>query len=221
MHKLQSFCRKVKNHFFPAQKTAFEKTVELWNEDHGDTALRLTYPLKSESIVWDVGGYEGQWASDLFSKYQPVIHVFEPVSSFAKEIADRFLYNKKITVHPYGLSDQEITLPITVTNDRSSMYIEGTETEEVPLRKGSEVFRELLTDRIALMKINIEGGEYALLEDLIVSGIIDRIDNIQVQFHSFVPNATERMEAIQRKLRETHTQTYTYPFVWENWQKKS
>ena len=36
----------------------------------------------------------------------------------------------------------------------------------------------------ALMKINIEGGEFELLERLLETRLISRIENIQVQFHN-------------------------------------
>ena len=75
-------------------------------------------------------------------------------------------------------------------------------------------------ERIDLMKINIEGGEYDLLEHLIKTGWIDKIINIQVQFHDFVENAEARMLAIQNDLAKTHELTYQYKFVWENWRLK-
>jgi len=73
---------------------------------------------------------------------------------------------------------------------------------------------------VHFMKINIEGGEYDLLEHLLESGFISSITNIQVQFHDFVPNAEVQMNKIQHELSKTHSLTYQYPFVWENWQKK-
>ena len=71
------------------------------------------------------------------------------------------------------------------------------------------------------MKINIEGGEYDLLDRLITTGLVGKIDNIQVQFHEFVPNAKERMQNIQKKLSKTHTPTYQYEFIWENWKRNN
>ena len=68
------------------------------------------------------------------------------------------------------------------------------------------------------MKVNIEGGEYDLLEGLIENGLTARIRNIQVQFHDFVPNAYERMKNIQLSLSKTHKITYQFEFVWENWE---
>ena len=72
-----------------------------------------------------------------------------------------------------------------------------------------------------MIKVNIEGGEYDLLEFLIDSNYIEIIDNIQVQFHDFIPDAEERMKNIHKKLEKTHFLTWQYPFVWENWQLKS
>ena len=72
---------------------------------------------------------------------------------------------------------------------------------------------------IDLMKINIEGAEYDLLEHLIENKFVENIKDIQVQFHDFVPNAEARMKNIQAGLSKTHYLTYQYPFVWENWRK--
>ena len=55
------------------------------------------------------------------------------------------------------------------------------------------------------MKINIEGGEYELLERLIAADLIRKIDDIQVQFHNFVPDAAARMERCKARCgRRTH-----------------
>ena len=45
-----------------------------------------------------------------------------------------------------------------------------------------------------LMKINIEGGEYDLLEELLDENMIKQIVNLQVQFHDFVERSDERMK---------------------------
>ena len=68
---------------------------------------------------------------------------------------------------------------------------------------------------IDLMKINIEGGEYDLLDHLIDTGFVKNIRNIQVQFHDFVPDAVKRMSSIHGKLMRPHETTYQYLFVWK------
>jgi hypothetical protein len=49
---------------------------------------------------------------------------------------------------------------------------------------------------------------------------VRQIENIQVQFHDFVPDAEGRMQRIQEKLAQTHELTYQYLFVWENWRRR-
>ena len=74
--------------------------------------------------------------------------------------------------------------------------------------------------KIDLLKLNIEGSEYDVLEKLLNDGKIDIIENIQVQFHTFIDNCVDRRNNIREKLKNTHIETYCYEFVWENWKKK-
>ena len=71
--------------------------------------------------------------------------------------------------------------------------------------------------KIDLMKINIEGAEYAVILDMIDRGIIQKVDNIQVQFHDI--GKPGEYEKIKEKLLLTHKQTWWVPFVWENWER--
>ena len=79
--------------------------------------------------------------------------------------------------------------------------------------------KELAGRTVDLMKVNIEGGEYELLEHLIAKGLVPRIRNIQVQFHEdVIPRAARRMERIQSSLAKTHHLTWQERFIWENWE---
>lgn len=204
--------------------TPQEKSSILWSRDNGDMTLRLEYPLDHSSTVFDLGGYEGQWTSDIFSKYCCFIYVFEPVEEFAVKIGRRFSKNNKIFVHRCGLSDLNKESKIFIDGDHSSTFKSKGEgkavSEKMHSLRAVDFMKEHKIQSIDLMKINIEGGEYELLEHLLDSGFIENITNIQVQFHAFVPNAEERMMKIQQELAKTHFLTYQYLFVWENWQKK-
>ena len=189
-----------------------------WIRDRGDRTLRLEYDLDESSLVFDLGGYEGQWASDIFSMYRCRIHIFEPVAAFAKGLEKRFARNPKVFVHPFGLAGETKEAVIAVKKDGSSLWREGKETEVIKLVKAADFCAEKKIESIDLMKINIEGGEYDLLEHLIAAGSVKNIRNIQVQFHDWVPGAENRAVEIQKQLEQTHSITYQYPFVWENWQ---
>jgi hypothetical protein len=109
---------------------------------------------------------------------------------------------------------------ILLARDSSSLFKQGGQSEEITLMSAADFIRDTGIQNIDLMKINIEGAEYDLLEHVIETGFIRCIKNIQVQFHDFVPNAEQRMKSIKTRLEHTHSLTYQYPFVWENWSIK-
>jgi len=191
-----------------------------WRKIQGDKTLRLQYDLDENSLVFDVGGYEGQWASDIFSKYCCLIYIFEPVTEFSDRIEKRFSKNKKIFVLKFGLSDKPELVKIAISKDGSSVFKQGEKVENAKFVRIVDFMKENSINKIDLLKINIEGGEYSLLEDLINSEFIEKIKNIQVQFHDFIPNAKERYKKIYHNLKKTHILTYQYYFVWENWRIK-
>lgn len=195
--------------------------LDSWYRDHGDETLRLDYPLDSESVVFDVGGYDGEWASDLFSRYQCRIELFEPVADVAERTRRRFEKNPRIAVHGFGLGARDEWTSIAVAGPGSSIYRQGTTRERIRLCRAASFIREHGFARIALMKINIEGGEYELLEHLLDEDLVRGVGDLQVQFHDFVPDAVARMGRLQERLARTHTLTYQYPFVWENWRRRA
>lgn len=198
-----------------------EKRVIPWVSDQGDKTLRLNYDLDEYSVVFDLGGYEGRWASDIFSRYCCEIHVFEPVPQFADNIKKRFAKNSKIVVYQFGLANKSFETKMSLAQDGSSIFQEDGNSTEITLVKAIDFLQENQVKKIDLMKINIEGGEYDLLEHLIDEGFIKNIKNIQVQFHDFVSNAEQRMIEIQKNLARTHSLTYQYSYVWENWEIKN
>ena len=217
------FIKKVVGHFkerfFPSQH---QLMVRKWYADGGDYTLRFNYDLNEESVVFDVGGYEGQWASDIFARYRCPVFVFEPVISFASHISERFIKNNKIQVYPFGLAGASRSEEIHISADGSSVFGKSKKKEQIELFDVKNwIETNLKTDQnIDLMKINIEGGEYELLDRLIETQLINRIQNIQVQFHLVSQNSISHMERIQGSLMETHEPIYQYKFVWESWRRK-
>ncbi len=198
-----------------------EARTRPWFRDRGDATLRLDYDLDESSLVFDVGGFEGQWASDIFGRFACRVRIFEPVPEFADRIAARFRKNPRITLHRVALAGTSGRATLRVAGDESSVHRAGGDRREIELVRAADFFAREGIGRVDLMKINIEGGEYDLLDHLLDSGLVRRIGNLQVQFHDFVPDAESRMAAIQGRLRASHDLTWQYPFVWENWVLKS
>lgn len=190
---------------------------ERWLRDNGDKKLRLDYDILEDDLVIDVGGYEGQWASDIYSKYRCKIHVFEPVKQYAENIKERFSKNQDIKVYALGLGASEREIAFSITGDSSTVISNNDASNVVSLISFKKWCDALGVKEIALIKINIEGGEYELLEHIIECGLVKIIKNIQVQFHNTVENSDRKVYEIQSRLRETHFPTWQYSYVWENW----
>lgn len=220
LRRCSNLLYKAASHLYRPPESSQARQVVPWFAIQGDETLRLEYDLNENSVVFDLGGYEGQWSSDIFARYCCSIHIFEPVEDFAVMIQSRFSRNKKIVLHRFGLSNETIGTRIYLSKDATSIFKVTPESREISLVKASDFLEESGISNIDLMKINIEGGEYDLLDHLIDSGFVKNIENIQVQFHDFVADAERRMASIQARLTMTHFLTYQYPFVWENWKAK-
>jgi len=200
-----------------SRKSKKDIALRNWFRDRGDETLRLDYPLTDKSIVIDAGGYEGGWAAKIAEKFDCTIYIFEPVHVFTEQIRSRFIDNPKIHVYELALGAADGYAEIHLANDGSSVHTSGGDTEPIHVVDASQFFQDLDLSKIDLMKINIEGGEYDLLPNLIRSKYVQLIRDIQVQFHDFVPEAAEKAETIRESLRLTHDLVWQYPFVWESW----
>lgn len=197
---------------------AEECRVLPWYKKDGDKNLRIDYALDSSSVVYDVGGYHGDWAEDIHKKYGATIEVFEPVERFVKLLQKKFTGNDKIHIYPYGLSDKNETATISLEEASSSLFKTKGSSEKIKLVAAHTIIGP--NDKIDLMKMNIEAGEYALLEDLIKHDLVKNITDIQIQFHVFIDNADSRRKKLQSELSKTHELTYSYRYIWENWRRK-
>ena len=211
------------NNISSLQRRALNK----WFKDDGDNTLRLDYDLNEDSVVFDLGGYKGEWSKNIYAKYNCKIYIFEPVKAFYEQIKSTFKNNKNIFIYNFGLDKKDSETLINCSEDGSSLFMITkkdnplAKSETVYLKKASQFFDNNNVEQVDLMKINIEGGEYDLLEHLIEEQLVDRIKNIQVQFHD-IPDidSDKRMRDIQSHLKKTHHLTYQYaPYVWENWER--
>ena len=191
-----------------------------WVRDEGDKTHRLNYPLTPESIVVDAGGYHGNWAENILRLYDSKIFILEPVNSYYQINKEKFRENHGVFVLNYGLSSAEEDIFLNLDNDSSSVYKKGRGTEKISVKTIDTFMRENEIKHINLLKLNIEGSEYEVLEDIIKKKTHYNIENIQVQFHVFIEDCVERRKKIQENLSETHCCTYNYEFIWENWTLK-
>lgn len=194
-----------------------------WTKINGDNTLRIEYDLKENSIVFDVGGFEGNWAAEILARYNSNVYIFEPYIPYYEKIENRFKKNTKVKSYQFGLGGQTRNLVFYLDNDASSTIIQpkvlGNEVNVELVNIVDFISKENITN-VNLIKLNIEGGEYELMESLIENNLLPLFDNFQIQFHTIDHNSNERKEYIRTKLNITHQLTYQYEYYWENWKKR-
>lgn len=220
LRKARKLYHPLKIHLLGDPEVHFRETVRKWFLDNGDNTLRLEYKLTEEAIVFDLGGYEGKWSEQIVERYNPYIFIFEPVPEYYSSIKEKFSTNPKVRVFDFGLLNETSVVKIFLQEDGTSLYKKGGHEISVKMMDIAAFLESHQIKNIDLMKINIEGAEYLLLERMINADIVKKCRDIQVQFHHFYPNAVKLRKKIQQSLTNTHELTYNYPFVWENWALK-
>lgn len=218
LSKSKSLIHILKVKIAPTEK---DKAYQEWNRDDGDNLLRYDYELNQDSIVFDIGGYRGDFASEVSSRFQCKVFVFEPVEKFYLYAKSRFKKNPKIAVFQYGLGAKDEVLNIEEDENKTQMTAsKQSKTIKVQLKNIEQVLLDLNITHIDLLKVNIEGGEYELLEKLYAMDFMKKVKDFQIQFHDFVPNADALKKSATEKLQKTHKCTWSYQYIWENWTLK-
>ncbi|HEX2241275.1 MAG TPA: FkbM family methyltransferase [Actinomycetota bacterium] len=211
---------------FAGRRVAHEHTqalrVEAWYADPRVHVLRTDFMVGREEVVFDVGGYEGEWLTEMYSRQPCRIEVFEPVKEFATSLAERFQPNDDIRVHGYGLAGSAREVLMSVEGARSSSVtgLRSDRYQYARLRDVVSVLDELAPHGVALMKINIEGGEYEVLERLLAQGRAASVRQFLIQFHDHVADASGRRTAIRHRLAQTHDLLWDFPWIWEAWRRR-
>lgn len=177
--------------------------------------------LDENSIVFELGGYKGHWTKAMYEKYHCSCYVFEPVKEFCAIMENMFANEPKVHVYNRGIGVETSESFINVSEDGSSVYDEGA-SEAIQIKSLEEFCKENGIETIDFMQMNIEGGEYDILEWLIESGNIKRIKVLQIQFYNRKElNAGRRMRSIQKELEKTHVLEWAFrPYVWDRWKLK-
>jgi len=192
-----------------------------WLEDNGDVYHNLNYDLNLDSKIMDLGGYTGEWAQQLITRFNPNVYIIEPMKTFHDGMIDRFKFNHKVHLMNVGIGVEDKNDILYVDNDMtSSSRSKYKQSVEVKFLTMDTILKNFGIDELDLLQMNIEGDEYDILEHMLQTGTINKIKNIQIQFHLDVPNAIEKRKKIRKQLIDNGFRIkFDYAFVWEGWAK--
>ncbi len=204
---------------------SYSPNIKRFVQDTAKHQPLLNHELSSDSTVFDVGGFTGDWSGKIHQRYNSTIHIFELLPNYISQLEQKFSGNPKIVIHPYGLLDIDTTESMEINGPGSSLY-RGKKGErgqprltQVQLRDIKGVMDEIKLNNIDLLSINIEGAEFPLLKRMIEADLIKRFEHIMIQYHEFAPHAHWQRYRINKALMKTHTRVWNYPFIWEKWSR--
>lgn len=160
--------------------------------------LRYEYDLKTDDLVLDIGSYRREFADEIIRRYGCKVECFDALDNRAAWTHDGTLNMGGQYYYTSMFDDQSAQQQFTCVD-----------------------IRPFLQNEVALLKMNIEGGEYELLNFMINERCHEKVRNFQIQFHLVDGIDTEDYYSkIALFLGITHELTWRVPFVWENWRRK-
>lgn len=169
--------------------------------------------LNPEALVIDVGFFEGEFSRRILEKYPCRVIAFEPqpeLFAAAQEHPRLQLFNQ-------GLGAITGTSTFGVHGSMTGKFSRDPQSFDASILGVPDLLELLNVPKVELLKLNIEGMEFEVLETILFLNVASLFLNIQVQFHGVVPNANRRYQEIRSGLLATHHLTYDFPWCWENY----
>ena len=193
----------------------------------GNNQLYADLHLCQADLVIDAGGYKGEWTAGMLTRYGCRCELFEPVPAFAEDCRTLYLFNDRVRVHQAALGGSNRTTTFSLADNGTSEFRGAADSDSfsAEVRGISDLLSALDTagdlspgaGAVGVLKLNIEGGEYEVLENLLETGAIDRMRCLLIQFHRQPQGWEARYQRIVDGLRKTHEPIWRYPMVWEKW----
>lgn len=192
------------------------------------------YPdeLTAESVVYSFGvGRNISFDQDLSDYSGATVHLFDPTPRTIEWIKSQDL-GPRLAFHDYGIADFDGVLSFFAPKRESSAHFApvqryaNKQTEQLedqniqaPVKRLSSIMESLGHQQIDLLKIDIEGGEYDVLQDIRAAGI--PIKQLAIEFHHCyrtipLQKTVDEIKALKQQgfeLAHISERTYEYTFI--------
>jgi FkbM family methyltransferase len=164
-------------------------------------------------IFLDVGGHRGQTLAAVQEKPFDRIHCFEPVSQHWKEL-ERLADKKRTRIEKFGLWNKTAAVELFDPGTKGAgMWIKDKRRPDLPItselcqfQRASDWFREhIASGQKVYLKLNCEGCECDILDDLLDSGEFEKVAHAMVDFD------VRKISALKHRQAETMERLAAYP----------
>ncbi len=166
-------------------------------------------PKDKPCIVYDMGIREQpQFGEIMATKYGCEVHAFDPspvsVEWAEKELPESLKNNPKYTFHPYGVGGVDgnirlynytwqqvsiLRIPVTVSSECDKHGCELIDPKQdsfmLPVKTLGTIMRELGHSYISMLKLDVEGSEWAFLEQALDSMGCPPVDQMSIEYHHY------------------------------------
>ena len=161
----------------------------------------------ADSVIYSFGvGDNIAWELDMIAEFGVTVHAFDPTPQSIAWVAEQGDLDG-FEFHRVGLADHDgvgrFKPPakagrFNYVSDHPGLELEPGSFVECPVRKLGGLRADLGHDRIDVLKIDIEGGEYAVLTDVIA----ELPEQLLIEFHHDMPSiGFPRTQAALAELR--------------------
>jgi FkbM family methyltransferase len=177
-------------------------------------------PVHSPESAVVLGGYLGDSAIQL-AQLGYRVTVFEPIPAFAQKIRIRVSRsNLELEILEVAAATSSENILLSMDGDGTSQFSISAETANRSFPALN--FSDWIMARgqtIGLLEMNIEGGEYEILQSLISNGSISKVNTLLVQFHNLTAESTLKRNELRIGLSSSHRMEWGFDWVWEKWVK--
>jgi FkbM family methyltransferase len=146
------------------------------------------------AVIVDCGANLGHWSAMAVSIWRTagvdsVHHLMEPSPASRAALLEAFGGSANVHVHAVALSDRNgkasfhLVSPTGGTNSLVDSAGAPSTSISVDVARGGDYFASLAVDRIALLKIDTEGHDFAVMEGIEEWLLARRIDAVQFEYN--------------------------------------
>jgi len=169
------------------------------------------YPslLNEKSIVYSFGvGEDISFDKMINDKHDCSVYAFDPTPKSINWVKNQSLF-EKFHFYEYGISDKSSWVDFYLPKNQnfvsgsvvSSSHLNVNDKISVRMKTLKDIMIELNHSHIDLLKMDIEGSEYAVIEDILNSNIL--INQLQIEFHArFFSDGVRKTKQSIQKLKE-------------------
>jgi FkbM family methyltransferase len=166
---------------------------ETIGSDYGAHTVPAKF-LTAQSIVYSFGiGTDASFDSGVISRYGCRVHGFDPTPKCIQWVSQQD-FGPDFCFHPIGLGEEDGNIPFQVPEKETHVSFSRAEDPAsgvwLPVRRLKTIMHDLGHEQLDLLKLDIEGFEYAALREMLASRIFPRV--IAVEFHHRMYDCTDR-----------------------------